>query len=189
MLVAVLALAGSPVQAQTLVPPLADAAGSKEPPPGADGPLFRRQTLVVADMERALTIYRDLLGFTVYSLTESRPTSYSYPVFAIPKKAKIRFATLNGRDGQVRVLGLTEVTGAKLPKKGTPHAASVVINVSNLDAIMARVKQLGLKDVAPVPLRTADGRPAREYAFLDYDGHLIVLFSYDGPPPAAKPAP
>ena len=56
---------------------------------------FQRGNIVVADMDRSLEVYRDILGLTVEYTKESEPTSYSYPVFEIPREAKLRFATLN----------------------------------------------------------------------------------------------
>ncbi|MFN3286970.1 MAG: hypothetical protein ACK40H_00810, partial [Sphingomonadaceae bacterium] len=62
-----------------------------------DGPLVRRGTLLVADMEKSLAFWVGVLGFVVHSDSVSGPTSYSYPVFRIPQGARIRFVTLSDR--------------------------------------------------------------------------------------------
>ena len=135
---------------------------------------YKRVTLVVADIERSLTIYRDILGFTVNSLKPSDEDSYSYPVFRIPKEAKISFATLDGPE-QNRTLGLTEVKGCPLPKNSGIHMTASVIKVADLKATMEKIQSLGLETTEP----TTDGNDHftfSEQAFVDYDGHLIVLY-------------
>lgn len=139
-------------------------------------PMLKRVNLCVADMETALRLYRDALGFTVSELKDSLPTSYSYPVFAFPRDAKIRFATLDA-PGQPRTLALTELRGAPLPRPPVPHTSAVVLNVIDFDEVLARVAGLGLKVVPEQPLPGPDGSPkGREAAFVDADGHLIVIY-------------
>jgi len=70
--------------------------------------LYKRVTLVVVDIERSLTIYQDILGFTINYIKDSAADSYSYPVFKIPKEAKIRFGVLDS-PSQERTTGLTEI--------------------------------------------------------------------------------
>lgn len=141
-----------------------------------DGAHFKRATLVVADMDRSLEIYRDILGFDLDGISSSSDESYSYPVFRIDPKAKIRFATLSAGSEQVRTLALTEVTGVELPKPGVPLMSAVVIRVDDLAATMATIKELGLETTEP---KTA-GRPGEftfvEQSFVDFDGHLVVLY-------------
>lgn len=136
--------------------------------------LYKRVTLVVADIERSLTIYRDILGFTVNSLTESDDDSYSYPVFKIPREAKIRFATLDS-PSQERTFGLTEVTGCELPKPNGIIMYTSVIKVGNLDDAMSKIKALGL-ETTDATTDSNDNFTFKEQSFIDFDGHLIVLY-------------
>jgi len=136
--------------------------------------LYKRITLIVADIERSLTIYRDILGFTINYIKDSAEDSYSYPVFKIPKEAKIRFATLDS-PSQERTLALTEVKGCKLPEPSTPIMSASVIKVENLAGIIEEIRALGLET-------TESETDSNEYftfleqAFIDFDGHLIVLY-------------
>jgi catechol 2,3-dioxygenase-like lactoylglutathione lyase family enzyme len=148
-------------------------ARSEEPYRGAH---FKRMTLVVADLERSLGIYRDILGFELDGISESSEESYSYPVFRIDPAAKIRFATLSAGAEQMRTLALTEVTGIVLPKPGTPLMSAAVIRVNDLAATMARIEKLGLATTAPKTAGVAGEFSFVEQSFVDFDGHLVVLY-------------
>lgn len=141
-----------------------------------EGAHFKRVTLVVADLERALQIYRDVLGFEVDGTMESSAESYSYPVFKIDPAAKIRFATLSAGSEQVRTMALTEVTGIELPKPGTPLMTATVIRVKDLDATFERLEALGVETVPGTMAERPGEFRFKERAFVDFDGHLIVLY-------------
>jgi catechol 2,3-dioxygenase-like lactoylglutathione lyase family enzyme len=137
---------------------------------------FKRTNLVVADLERALRVYRDCLGLTVENIKDSESDSYSYPVFEIPRKAKIRFATLDAPD-QKRTMALTEITGIDLPPTPLPRLTASVIQVDKFDNVVARLKDEGLKTYPEEVLKGADGAPkGRELGFIDHDGHLTVIY-------------
>lgn len=146
---------------------------------GYDMPHFKRPNLLVANMERSLVIYRDILGFEGAPIVESSPDSFSYPVFNIPREARMRYTYL-GEPGEARVLGLTEVTGIDLPRAPkTPLMSASVIGVSGLEEKMKQIEALGLEVTES---KIAGGAEFRfiEQAFVDYDGHLIVLFEILG---------
>jgi len=136
--------------------------------------LYKRVTLVVADIERSLTIYRDILDFTVNYIKDSASDSYSYPVFKIPKGAKIRFGALDSPT-QERTIGLTEVKGCELPKPSAPIMSASVIKVEDLDGVMQQIKALGLETTEP-EMDSNEYAAFKEQAFIDFDGHLIVLY-------------
>ncbi len=139
---------------------------------------FQRGNIVVADMDRSLEIYQGILGLTVEYTKESEPTSYSYPVFEIPREAKLRFATLNAGPDQPRVLALTEIKGIQLGELPLPRPGALVFEVPDMDPVLAGLRA---RDDVHVyeeeTLRTQDGRVGREIGFVDPDGHLIVLYN------------
>ncbi len=143
----------------------------------ANAPIsFKRMNLVVSDLDRALRVYRDCLGFEVEHIKNSADDSYSYPVFEFPRDAKIRFATLD-TPGQKRVFALTELTGAELPKPPVPRVAAAVINIDKFDDAIARLTDEGVKIYPEGALKGEDGNPkGRELGFVDHDGHLIVIY-------------
>ena len=141
-----------------------------------DGAHFKRVTFVVADLERSLQIYRDILGFQPGAPMESSAESYSYPVFNIDPDAKVRFMTLDGGPEQVRTLALVEVKGMDLPKPGAPFMTATVIRVDDLDATFAKLEELGLETVAGTVAERPGEFKFNERAFVDFDGHLVVLY-------------
>jgi len=143
-----------------------------------EGTHFKRTNLVVADLEKSLTIYRDILGFTVHKMSESSEDSYSYPVFNIPKEAKLKFCTLDSPD-QIRTIALTQVSGIELPKlPSIPRMSASVIRVKDLPATMKKIEALGLEITEPKIAVGSDGNTFLEQAFVDFDGHLIVLYEF-----------
>ena len=138
--------------------------------------MLKRVNLCVADMDRALKVYRDALGFTVHELKDSKSDSYSYPVFRFPRHAKIRFATLDSPTQQ-RTMALTEVKGIDLPRPPLPHMSATVVNCPDFDGVLKRAAGLGLEIVPEQGLPGPDGKPkGRESAFVDFDGHLVVIY-------------
>lgn len=143
--------------------------------PVIEYPHVKRPNLVVSDIERALTIYRDILGLTASDIGTSSPDSYSYPVFKIPEGAQIRGATLH-EPGEQRVLALTELATIDLPRpSAAPHMSAVVIGVTDLAGKFEQIEALGLTTTEPKIAGGVDFDFV-EQAFVDYDGHLIVLY-------------
>jgi len=136
---------------------------------------FQRGNFVVSDLARALTFYRDVLGFEVAFQKGHNPDSYSIPVFNIPEGAELGFCTLSTRD-QVRVMALTEIKGVPLPPVPAPRRSAIVLDVADPDAIMAGAQKLGLHVYEEERLETNDGRIGREIGIVDFDDNLVVIY-------------
>jgi len=146
--------------------------------PSLDGTHFKRTNLLISDLDKSLTIYRDILGFTIHKISDSSKDSYSYPVFNIPKEAKLKFCTLDSPD-QIRTIALTQISGVKLPKpSSSPHLSASVLRVKDLPKTIEKIKALGLTITKPKIAQGSDGMTFMEQAFVDYDGHLIVLYEF-----------
>ncbi|MEM7329624.1 MAG: VOC family protein [Pseudomonadota bacterium] len=138
-------------------------------------PHVKRPNLVVSDLSRSLTIYRDILGLGASEISVSGADSYSYPVFNIPEGAPIRGVALH-EPGEQRVLALTELASLDLPGPASaPHSSAIVIGVVDLAAKFEQLAALGLTITQPKRARGVDF-DFIEQAFVDYDGHLIVLY-------------
>ena len=142
----------------------------------------QRATLCVADIDRSLRLYRDILGFTVDFVKDSDADSYSYPVFSIPREAKIRFCVLSANTDQPRSLALTEITGTPLPRPPEPRLNALVLHVQDIDGALEKLAADGHTIYPEDKLVTQDGREGREIGFLDHDGHLIVIYRIDKHP-------
>jgi catechol 2,3-dioxygenase-like lactoylglutathione lyase family enzyme len=137
--------------------------------------------LLVADLERSLTLYRDALGFEVAFIKDSESQSYSYPAFNIPGAARIRFATLNAGPQQPRALGLIEIKGVDWPPPlRATRTSALVVEVAHVESVALRLRELpGVTVLDAGPLATQDGRNGQELAVWDADGHVIVLYHID----------
>ncbi|NJR20291.1 MAG: hypothetical protein HC777_01600 [Hyphomonadaceae bacterium] len=165
-------------------------AGAQTPPPDTipattdteapyDGVFYKRQLYVVTNMERALTLWRDVMGMQPGDITISGPNSYSREVFNIPARANMRFTTLSAGPNQVRTLALLEVTGVRLPRKTGIRTTGAVINANGrLDQIIAAVRAKGLTVFGPRVLNSQGQGQGIEQGFLDWDGNVIVLYQF-----------
>jgi catechol 2,3-dioxygenase-like lactoylglutathione lyase family enzyme len=151
---------------------------ARSEPAAAPEVALKRVNLLVRDLDRSLAVYRDILGFRVFAISESGPQSYSYPVFRLPPQAKLRFCTLDSST-EVRAFALTEVTGVELPAPPAVHLSAPVIRIERFDEVRAKLEAAGLAVVEPRSSKTAEGQTFREMAFTDPDGHLVVLYELD----------
>ena len=140
---------------------------------------FQRANFVVADLDRALEFYRDVLGFAVTFTLDHNPESYSIPVFDIPERARLRFCVLSTKT-QERVMALTEITGVTLAPVPHPRRAAIVLEVDDPDAVMASARARGLEVHGEAELITKDGRKGREIGIVDADDNLIVIYKITG---------
>ncbi|MEM9264183.1 MAG: VOC family protein [Cyanobacteria bacterium P01_F01_bin.13] len=142
---------------------------------------LKRPCLLVADLERSLTLYRDCLGFSLDYVGKADPNSYLYPVFQLPTEAQLRFAALS-TEQEPRALALTEVKGSQLPHPSSPHMGATVIRVPSLKDVLPQLKTLGLSPIEASSFSTPPNLIFTEQAVCDFDGHLIVLYEVQRSP-------
>lgn len=143
---------------------------------------FQRANFVVRDLDKALTLYRDVLGFDVAFIKDSQKTSYSYPVFEIPNSATLRFAVLSTPESP-RCMALTEVTGTDdIGPAPTPRRGAIVLDVPDVDGVVAGAKKVGATVYPEGELKTQDGRLGREVGIVDFDGNLVVIYTITAHP-------
>jgi catechol 2,3-dioxygenase-like lactoylglutathione lyase family enzyme len=136
---------------------------------------FQRGNFVVADIERSLTLYRDVLGFSVEYILDHNPDSYSIPVFEIPDGAVLGFAALN-TPTQPRVMALTQISGVELAPVPHPRRSAIVLEADDPDAVIEGSRKLGLTVYFEEVLHTKDGRTGREIGIVDFDDNLVVIY-------------
>lgn len=135
---------------------------------------FQRANYLVRDLERSLTLYRDILGFETVFMKDSDEESYSYDVFEIDRSHAMRFCVLRTSD-QPNVMGLTEVADLP-PITDKPSRSAIVLEIPEFDRVLSEAAALGLKTFEEEKLITKDGREGREAALLDFDGNLVVIY-------------
>jgi len=135
---------------------------------------FQRANFVVANMDKSLTFYRDVLGFDVAFSKDSEPDSYSYDVFELRQGNKLRFAVLS-TETQPRVMALTEIEGG-LGYQDKNRRSAIILEIPEIDRVVKQSKALGLKVYHEDALLTNDGRKGREIGIADFDGNLVVIY-------------
>ena len=152
-----------------------------EAPPERLAPVYRH-SMLVTDLDRALTLYRDVLGLKVSRITETPPDSYSYTFFDIPPGAMKRFAYLDGEDGARNVLGLGEVPGLDLQLTGRPRSVAWVQTVPDVEGVMEQVQAMGFELIEPYEFMSREaGKPGIETGIVDWDGHLVMFYGLKRP--------
>lgn len=139
---------------------------------------FQRANYLVSDKERALLLYRDLLGMRLEFIKESPSDSYSYDVFDIDPSISIEFAVLSYQD-QPRVLALTILGAGNLSPHPAPRRSAIVIEVESVEATVAACQAHSFQCFHIDELITQDGREGKEAGILDADGNLIVIYKIE----------
>nr|MDJ0709660.1 VOC family protein [Woeseiaceae bacterium] len=146
-----------------------------------DGVYIKRPAIVVSDLERALHLWRDVLGMTVDGINKEKPDSLAYDLFDVPKTATLRFATLNAGARQERTYGMLEISGMDVPRLSGIRRAGVVVNANGRwSEIRAAVQDMGLTLLREKVLVTKDQGTGIETGFVDWDGNLIVVYQLPG---------
>jgi len=144
-------------------------------------PYFQRAALIINDLDRALAVYRDLLGLKLEYVGDDEADAFAYEIFDIPEEIRTRFATLSS-ESQQRTLALIEAPGLPSPVRDAPRAA-VVIQVESVPATLAGATSLGLRICEPRTTLTPEkGPPRTESAFYDSDGHVVVIYQLEDAP-------
>ncbi len=138
-------------------------------------PLYRH-SILVNDLERSLTLYRDVIGLRVSRISQLEDDSYSNGFFNVPKGSMRRFAYLHGEDDHGEVLGLGEAPGVELNVNDNPRNAAFVMTVADPEAILVKIRDMGLTTIDPYEFTSRTGPQGIEFGFLDFDGHLVLLY-------------
>ena len=139
---------------------------------------FQRANYLVSNKERALLLYRDILGMSLDFMKVSEEDSYSYDVFDIDESIAIEFALLSYED-QARVMALTILGDGNLEKNPLPRRAAICIEVDDVDDAVSKCNENGFHCYGEDHLITHDGREGKEVGILDDDGNLIVIYKIE----------
>jgi catechol 2,3-dioxygenase-like lactoylglutathione lyase family enzyme len=141
--------------------------------PAAVDPYIHRSNFVVADLDRALRLYRDILGLKVDVMMPVKPESFMYDVFNIDRAAKLRIAFLSSPDNRFGAIGMTEVKGVKLPGVPASYPSVLIVEIQKrFESVYEKCKAEKL-DVGKVYELTNPSR--REFPVTDFDGNRIIV--------------
>ena len=142
---------------------------------------LQRATLTVANLERSLDFYRDILGLTV-SARSAYDTPALRKMFHVPERSKPELVLLDAGPEQPRALALVNAEGLA-PDRGANlrHAPALLFNTAEMDRIHDAMLNSGFEILlAPSPMYDFGGNPfGREAAYLDPDGVRVILFEYE----------
>jgi catechol 2,3-dioxygenase-like lactoylglutathione lyase family enzyme len=146
----------------------------------------RRTTVIVRDMERSLTLYRDVLGLEVNYDAAMMVRSPAFTQFGEPRP--IRLVLLNGNDPWIGWIGLIQYTDkptepeTPLPEYLGPGSHIFVLNVRDADDVCARAEALpGVRMLNPLGIATYPGRDGgppiqvKGCQFFEFDGAYLEL--------------
>jgi catechol 2,3-dioxygenase-like lactoylglutathione lyase family enzyme len=165
-----------------LTSPMAAFAASQTsgPPPAmlADvDPYVHRSNFIVADLERAFRVYRDIIGFKVDVIAPAG--TFMGDVLNIPPEAKVRIAFLSSGKGEFGNIGMTEIKGVDLPRDSGIRSSVLIVEVQrDLQTIFDQLKAEGC-EVEKIYELSNPSR--REIPFTDLDGHRVILMRLPAP--------
>jgi catechol 2,3-dioxygenase-like lactoylglutathione lyase family enzyme len=146
--------------------------------------------VTVSDVDRATTFYRDVLGFS--PVTESESASQSLERLEGVFGARIRAAQLRLGDERLTLLQFVAGTGRPIPPDQRSNDAGfqhVAIVVSDMDAAYRRLREHHVRHVSNAPQTLPAWNKAaggiRAFYFSDLDGHTLELIWF--PPGKGDP--
>jgi catechol 2,3-dioxygenase-like lactoylglutathione lyase family enzyme len=133
--------------------------------------------LTVADLERSLKFWRDLLGLEVV-MERVMDAPYVGEMVGYPG-VEMNAAILGVPGGhQVELIEYVNAEGPPIDgRTGNPGAAHICLNVTDVAELHAQIKAAGYQTVTPEPvLSTAGPNKGRPFAYvIDPDGFRIEL--------------
>ena len=146
--------------------------------------VLKRTTLIVADLERSLAFYRDLLGFSVWY--DGEITLSGQSLAAGRAGDRTRLVILRAQDPVIGMLGLLQWLEPSLPAPAQPRSrlgVGDVVFVLQGDDVVGTHRRLvaaGARVFSgphPFEVRGADGSLLRmtSISFWDPDGYFIEL--------------
>jgi catechol 2,3-dioxygenase-like lactoylglutathione lyase family enzyme len=141
-------------------------------------PGVERVSVFVGDLDRALTFYRDVLGFEPDDVIDHERNSFAHDVFGLNSDETVREVLLRSRDEKPK-FGLVEVRGTGLDIVTNRGRSALWVEVRLFDRVIADARKLGLTVLKERSTENLSRQPVREQVVVDWDGNRIVLYSLD----------
>lgn len=139
-------------------------------------------SITVADMDRSLAFYRDLLGFEAIS-ERFAPAAFASVVTGIPG-AELKVVYVQAGGYRIELIQYLASQGEKIdPATNRPGSCHIAFNVDNLDEMVGRLRAEGVRFRSePVTVGGGPNKDGRAVYFLDPDG---VTLEFIQPPTTA----
>ncbi|MEO7386103.1 MAG: VOC family protein [Gammaproteobacteria bacterium] len=146
---------------------------------------LRRAAVMVSDLDRSLSLYRDVLGLTVWKQGTAGDNPVFFDLLGV-NPGQARFAILQARGSEVGMVGLFEVTGPRPALLGRGPGTGVnigevalVFPAERVTDTARAIQSMGLPIICP-PRRfdVPGGGHALEMTFRDPDGALVNLIEW-----------
>jgi catechol 2,3-dioxygenase-like lactoylglutathione lyase family enzyme len=145
----------------------------------------RHFSITVADLERSLRWYRDLLGLDLVS-RQRNENAYTEELIGMPGAVlEIAFVALPGPQSiALELIEYVQPRGREIElPTNVPGVAHIAFVVEDIDAVLGRLEEDGARPVSPpVEIDRGANRGMRACYLRDPDGFTLELMQ----PPAAR---
>jgi lactoylglutathione lyase len=135
--------------------------------------------VTVADLDRSLGFYRDVLGLEVMFVAERTDATIGQIVGYPGARIRLAFCGVPGDSARIELLQYLEPTGpgpdGETFRPGTGH---VCFRVTDIQSLYQRIVDAGFAPRSTAPVTVAEGPNAGAIAFYvrDPDGYTVELF-------------
>lgn len=137
---------------------------------------LERSIITVTDLDRALTLYRDVFGFTVLKVVEHDAVRLLGDKGEPAGEGRIREAWLETESSD-QIIGLMEVSGRQ--RQASDGSVNLWLKLFAYEKAANQARQLGLYVSAQQTGENLDAQPVRERIIEDWDGNRILIYRLD----------
>ena len=141
-------------------------------------PGVQRVSLLVSDLDRALTFYEGVLGLEPDQVVRHEADSFAHDLFGLESDVTVREVLLEA-DNRAMSVGLVEVRDAGLDIVANRGRSALWIEVRLFDQVVEQAGELGLTVYDERSTENLSRQPIRERVVVDWDGNRVVLYALD----------
>jgi catechol 2,3-dioxygenase-like lactoylglutathione lyase family enzyme len=141
--------------------------------------------VTVANLDRSLAFYRDLLGLEVYVVADRTDATIGEIVGYPGARIRLAFCGVAGDSARIELLEYLEPRGENAGGETfRPGSGHVCFRVDEIDELYQRIAAAGFSPRSAAPVTIAEGPNigTRVFYVRDPDGYTVELFQ---PPPAS----
>lgn len=154
---------------------------------------INRITLFCRDLDRSLSLYRDILGFNVIETKTIQSTAFNNLMNIEDENCSVRICYLQSEESEFGLIALFEINSLQLDKNEAVKNSSIqygqnviVLSTNDHEKIYKELKKLGyiflVEPIKYIKAEDSDYIKAGAYlemSFFDPDGFLINLIQYN----------